>query len=83
MQKKGNTKDWFDKNCRKSRQEYRKSLRLHKRYGFNTFKERLKCSEKCYKVTTCMDTSIRNFNQTLKQHMESTRNKNPHEFWKI
>ena len=75
------SKDWFDKNCKKARQDYRKSLRLYKHYGSNIFKERLKHSERVYKVT--MDNSIRNFNEKLKQQMKSIRNRNPREFWKI
>ncbi|CAC5408661.1 unnamed protein product [Mytilus coruscus] len=76
-----NNKDWFNKDCIKSRQAYRKSLRLFKHYGSNVFKQRLRNSEKHYKKT--MSDSIRLFNFDFRQKMKKLRTKNPREFWKL
>ncbi|CAG2229155.1 unnamed protein product [Mytilus edulis] len=74
-------KDWFNKDCKKVRQEFRKSRRLYKHYGSNLFKERLRQSEKHYKKV--MDENIKKYNENLRTKMRNMRFKNPREFWKI
>ncbi|CAG2239753.1 unnamed protein product [Mytilus edulis] len=74
-------KDWFNKDCKKVRQEFRKSRRLYKHYGSNLFKERLRQSEKHYKKV--MDENIKLYNENLRTKMRNMRFKNPRQFWKI
>ncbi|CAG2224523.1 unnamed protein product [Mytilus edulis] len=76
-----NNKEWFNHDCKNSRRDYRKSLRLYKHYGSNIFKVRLRNSEKMYKKT--MDDSIRLYNHDLKKKMKELRMKKPRDFWKI
>ena len=43
---KSSNKDWFSKECKQARKDFRKCKRLYKHYGSNLFRERLRISEK-------------------------------------
>ena len=78
---KSSNKDWFSKECKQARKDFRKCKRLYKHYGSNLFRERLRISEKNYK--RIMDENIKSYNNNLRSKMKNLRSKNPREFWKI
>ena len=76
-----NSNQWFNADCRKARREFRKAQRLHRHYGSNLFKERLRQSEIYYKKV--MDENIIRYNNEISNKMKTLKTKNPREFWKL
>ena len=69
------TKQWYNADCKKAKQNFRKAKRLYKHYGSHLFKQRLKASELFYKNT--MDANIIKFNNNLREQIKTMRTKNP------
>ena len=63
---KQSTKQWYNADCKKAKQNFRKAKRMYKHYGSHLFnKQRLKASELFYKNT--MVTYIIKFNNNLRK----------------
>ena len=74
-------KQWFNRECRIARKNFRQAKGRYRRQRNDIFFDRFKEAEKRYKKT--MDDSIKAYRNSIKEKLSKLRTDNPKDYWRV
>ena len=81
VNKRSNSKPWFNYECKRARNLYHKTRQMYNKYKTSFYKDILKTVSKSYKKT--LSQHYNRFNNDKINKLRAVKRNNPREYWKI